>query len=257
MSNHPDTLVAYAKWFGKIKEVVKSAEMSYIDCKVCCCLSVVCHGMLTPVQSMSLTCTLQNGAQRSVVVPINPPLTGYEDVKPRLLEMKALAQEGLGMVSALFLKSYVAYTSQIKSPRISSLSLPRNALSTLSFTLFFVFLYFTPAQSPSTSHLLLLANTLQSLLGSFLISFTFWTLVTAHILESLYTLYICRNHSTGIVLGVSTSVFHLHLNLTFGLCLLQAVYVAATLLSGFPIWMHLQKKIQQARIDSVMCMKVQ
>jgi DnaJ-domain-containing protein 1 len=35
MSNHPDTLVAYAKWFGKVKEGVKSAEMSYIDCKVC------------------------------------------------------------------------------------------------------------------------------------------------------------------------------------------------------------------------------
>jgi len=35
MSNHPDTLVAYAKWFGKVEEVVKSAEMSDIDCKVC------------------------------------------------------------------------------------------------------------------------------------------------------------------------------------------------------------------------------
>jgi DnaJ-domain-containing protein 1 len=35
MSNHPDTLVAYAKWFGKVQEGVKSAEMSYIDCKVC------------------------------------------------------------------------------------------------------------------------------------------------------------------------------------------------------------------------------
>ena len=35
MSNHPDTLVAYAKWFGKVEEAVKSAEMSYIDCKVC------------------------------------------------------------------------------------------------------------------------------------------------------------------------------------------------------------------------------
>jgi hypothetical protein len=35
MSNHPDTLVAYAKWFGKVQESVKSAEMTAIDCKVC------------------------------------------------------------------------------------------------------------------------------------------------------------------------------------------------------------------------------
>lgn len=34
MSSHPDTLVAYAKWFGKVKEVITSAEMSAIDCKV-------------------------------------------------------------------------------------------------------------------------------------------------------------------------------------------------------------------------------
>lgn len=47
---------------------------------------------------MTLTCTLQGGAKKVVVVPIDPPLKGYDDVKPRLLEMKALAQEGLGMV---------------------------------------------------------------------------------------------------------------------------------------------------------------
>lgn len=34
MSNHPDTLVAYAKWFGKVQETIKSAEMTAIDCKV-------------------------------------------------------------------------------------------------------------------------------------------------------------------------------------------------------------------------------
>jgi len=160
------------------------------------------------MQSMSLTCTLQNGAQKSVIVPIKPPLTSYEDVKPRLLEMKALAQEGLGMVSPLFLKFYFAYVPQIKSPRISTLSLPQNALSTLLFTLFFVYLYVTPVQLPSTSPSApSFANTLQSFLGPSLISFTFWTLLTAHILESLYTLYLCHNHSAGIVLGVSTSEF--------------------------------------------------
>jgi hypothetical protein len=48
---------------------------------------------------MTLTCTLKNATKKVVVVAINPPLKGYDDVKPRLLEMKALSQEGLGMVT--------------------------------------------------------------------------------------------------------------------------------------------------------------
>jgi hypothetical protein len=47
---------------------------------------------------MTLTCTLKDSQKKVVVVPIQPPLSGYEEVKPRLLEMKAFAQEGLGMV---------------------------------------------------------------------------------------------------------------------------------------------------------------
>jgi hypothetical protein len=38
------------------------------------------------------------GAGGKVVIPIVPPLSGYNEVKPRLLEMKYKAQEGLGMV---------------------------------------------------------------------------------------------------------------------------------------------------------------
>jgi hypothetical protein len=34
MSNHPDTLVAYVKYFGKVKEQVASAEMNAIDSNV-------------------------------------------------------------------------------------------------------------------------------------------------------------------------------------------------------------------------------
>lgn len=50
---------------------------------------------------MTLTCTLKSGEKKPVRVAIEPPLSGYDDVKPRLLEMKAKAQEGLGMVSVL------------------------------------------------------------------------------------------------------------------------------------------------------------
>lgn len=33
MSNHPDTLVAYAKWYGNVQEIITSAEMTAIDSK--------------------------------------------------------------------------------------------------------------------------------------------------------------------------------------------------------------------------------
>ena len=35
MSNHPDTLVAYAKWQGMVKEDVTEAQMTAINSKVC------------------------------------------------------------------------------------------------------------------------------------------------------------------------------------------------------------------------------
>jgi hypothetical protein len=34
MSNHPDTLVAYAMYFGKVTESIASAEMTAIDSNV-------------------------------------------------------------------------------------------------------------------------------------------------------------------------------------------------------------------------------
>ncbi|KAF7328769.1 DUF2470 domain-containing protein [Mycena venus] len=106
MSSHPDTLVAYAKWYGKVTEPITSAEMSAIDTK-----------------SMTLTCTLKNGSKKAVVVTIDPPLKGYDDVKPRLLEMKAISQEGLGM---------------IKSPQITSFHLPSTGIVPGTFFYFFL-----------------------------------------------------------------------------------------------------------------------
>jgi len=34
MSSHPDTLVAYAKWFGKVPEAITCAKMSAINTRV-------------------------------------------------------------------------------------------------------------------------------------------------------------------------------------------------------------------------------
>lgn len=47
---------------------------------------------------MNLAYSLKSGGVGSVHVKFDPPLAGYEEVKPRLLAMKADAQEALGMV---------------------------------------------------------------------------------------------------------------------------------------------------------------
>lgn len=48
---------------------------------------------------MTLTYSVKGSKEKKAVrVTFKPPLSGYEEVKPRLLGMKAEAQEGLGMV---------------------------------------------------------------------------------------------------------------------------------------------------------------
>jgi hypothetical protein len=46
---------------------------------------------------MDLTYTTNTG-KHSIRVPFEPPLAGYEEVKPRLLGMKVDAEDALGMV---------------------------------------------------------------------------------------------------------------------------------------------------------------
>lgn len=54
-------------------------------------------------QGMDLTYTTKAGATKNVRVVFDPPLAGYEEVKPRLMNMKADAEENLGMVRASLL----------------------------------------------------------------------------------------------------------------------------------------------------------
>jgi hypothetical protein len=49
-------------------------------------------------QGMTLVYKLKSGESNTTRVSFDPALSGYEEVKPRLLSMKAEAQEGLGMV---------------------------------------------------------------------------------------------------------------------------------------------------------------
>ena len=64
---------------------------------------------------MDLTYQLKgNGESRAVRIPFDPPLAGYEEVKPRLMNMKGEAEEALGMVclfSFMLRFSFVSFFS--------------------------------------------------------------------------------------------------------------------------------------------------
>lgn len=77
------------------------------------------------LQGMKLSYqTKANSSRQSVHVSFDPPLAGYEEVKPRLLSMKADADEALGTVGI-----FVAGTSVLPHPafRRKHLRSPRSA----------------------------------------------------------------------------------------------------------------------------------
>ncbi|KAJ7083987.1 hypothetical protein B0H15DRAFT_888730 [Mycena belliarum] len=199
MSSHPDTLVGYAKWYGKVEEPITSAEMSAIDTK-----------------SMTLTCTLKDGSKKEVVVAIDPPLAGYDDVKPRLLEMKALSQEGLGM---------------IKSPQIKQFHFPPRGYA-FNTSFYIVVPYGAFAVSNSDSPLSVVAHFMHSYVSPKAFQIVLAVVVGIHLLESLYTLSLCRKHRASYPT--------------------TAAYLGATMFLGFNTWKDLRKRIQDARINSVM-----
>jgi hypothetical protein len=70
---------------------------------MCAGLLLSCSNHTTDVsldQKMDLSYQLKNDPKwRDVSIEFDPPLSGFEEVKPRLLSMKVTAEEGLGMVS--------------------------------------------------------------------------------------------------------------------------------------------------------------
>ena len=130
-------------------------------------------------QSMTLLCTLKSGEKQSIAVTFSPPLAGYDAVKPRLLEMKAIAQENLGM---------------IKAPHITSFEFPTPNYPPLAFVTAVSYLSFFPETA--------LAKPAINLLGLSNVQRAFQFTLVSHLLESLYTLYLCRKHKTGFMVGV-------------------------------------------------------
>ncbi|KAI0773104.1 hypothetical protein BD413DRAFT_603516 [Trametes elegans] len=201
MSNHPDTLVSYVRYWGKVTEHVVSAKMTAIDTK-----------------GMNLTYTTKGGATKEVRVAFDPPLAGYEEVKPRLMGMKADAEEELGMVPA---------------PQISSFRLNSKMWYTAVLMVWLIYSTFAPTpDSPNYSALYAPANALRAILPQGMFTFA-WSLVFGfHGLESLYTLYLCKKHRTPFFVGLQ--------------------YWLATLALGYPVFSDMRHQVQEARIESIM-----
>jgi hypothetical protein len=152
---------------------------------------------------MTLGCTLKTGLKKEVRIALTPPLAGYDDVKPRLLEMKAISQEKLGMVSQKSPSFCVIINlgiRQIKAPKITSFNLPRDCLG--SGLLVSTITYMALSPSASTWSVFSLAHIAHDVIGRTPLNYAFYVLCVAHVLESVYTFTLCRKHKTGFFLGV-------------------------------------------------------
>jgi Domain of unknown function (DUF4499) len=110
--------------------------------------------------------------------------------------MKALAQEGLGMIKAPKITSFHA-------PSRVNYTLASAVLVTVSTLACFAPSSVTPGSLAETA--LAPVYFLRDLLGQRAMNIQFGTLVAVHTLESLYTLSLCWRHSSGFFVGVSHS----------------------------------------------------
>ncbi|KAF8497782.1 hypothetical protein F5888DRAFT_1906566 [Russula emetica] len=207
MSTHPDTLVAYVKHFGKIDGNVSSAKMLSIDSK----------GMDLEYKMKG---ALKSSKPQVVRVKFDPPLLGYEEVKPRLLGMKVDADEALGTV---------------KTPRITHFELPFQIWITASLLLLLIYTTGVPAPPDVDSNpkFWWLARTIcPGIFPNWMIPLS-WTFVTiVHGGEGVYAATLAYKH-------------HMPWRIT-------TAWVGATTIFGFPVLMRLRHLIKQARIESIM-----
>ena len=183
------------------------------------------------------------GSKKEVRFALNPLLSGYDKVTPRLLEMKAISQEGLWMVSTFwrFLNKKWIHTTQIEVPEITTFRLGVPKYNSIVVTIFIAFLpaftwciFLAPINS--TSRFFLPANIVGSYLGLCAVERVgMGFIVLCHLLESLYTFSSCQKHCmvffVGVRRGVSYFFFRLVQRLTYPIC---AIYHCAGPVGGLP-----------------------
>lgn len=204
MSNHKDTLTSYVIYYGKVANPkITNTEMTGIDS-----------------QGMDINYQTPSSADEKIPIRIKfePPLSGYEEVKPRLLSMKANAEEALGMVSL---------------PQITKFTLTSRAwLATGALISFLIYVTLSPPLSNTVPSYLYPGSFIRNYVGDGVIKLSWGFMVVAHIAESFYVVKLVKKHRTPCGVG--------------------AMYILGTLLFGFPSWLELKNNVQAARIDSIL-----
>ncbi|KAH7923683.1 hypothetical protein BV22DRAFT_566183 [Leucogyrophana mollusca] len=198
MNHHPDMLVACVKYFGKVNGDVTTAEVDSIDTK-----------------GTTLTYKLRSGENQSVRIKFDPPLTGFQDVKPRLLSLSKEAQKCLGMTEA---------------PQITTLRIHFSAF--VPFICFSIVVLYITEALPGTQALFTPARWLKQATGmTFSANSILGGTIVIHAVEALYTYSLCKKYVKG--------------------GFLTAAHLLLTVVFGYPVLATLKRRVQVARIESI------
>ena len=151
--------------------------------------------------------SLASSKPQVVRVEFDPPLLGYEEVKPRLLGMKADADEALGTVREILFASLPQLVTvlpriatsqnnvpQVKAPQITHFELPFQIWITTSLLLLLIYTTIAPPDSHG-SKFWWLARTLCPGIFPEWAPRPIWAFVViAHSAEGLYATILARRH---------------------------------------------------------------
>jgi len=174
---------------------------------------------MTAIDTNGMNLSYQTKSGPSTVrVEFDPPLAGYAEVKPRLIGMKADAEEALGMM---------------KAPQIKTYEPTRSWLTGAGIVGFIIYVTLAPPPAANVPAYWIPGTALRDAVGGTRTMKGVWAfLLVAHFFEALYTLLLVRRHRCGFALGT--------------------LYVLTTFVFGQPVWSGFRRQVQAARIDSIM-----
>jgi len=223
MSGHTDTLVAYVLYYGKgkVEGTPSTAKMTAID-----------------QNKMVLAYQIKDDKDKSgwkeISVDFDPPLSGYEATRPRLMQMKMDAEEGLGMA---------------KAPRLTTFGLKLSSFQTIPFLTILLVVTMAPyeyhtitkEEVPSLFYSALptlnlasqtLTHVRQTIPFTPTAAYVIWGAIFAvHVSLALLVAFFSYKRRTGLRLG--------------------AAWVLSTLLIGYPVVFEFRQQMQAARINSI------
>lgn len=200
---------------------------------------------------------LKSSKPQVVRVEFDPPLLGYEEVKPRLLGMKVDADEALGTVRpnpyslpCPCLTGFLTCT-QIKSPQIMHFEIPFEIWTTGSLLLLLIYTSSAPPDSDA-NHWWLARTLCPGIFPSWIIPLSWMIAVIGHGGEAAYATFLAYRHHMPWHIAVSPTIHRLPRVAAVPNIVPQTAWVGAVTIFGFPVLMRLRRLIKQARIDSIM-----